>query len=113
MTTCGAENASHRTRARKEMFSRHAKTAVMALNLVNDTLIKRLNRISAAIDKEENNEELEIREMTRLFDVAVKIERVSRGEPAEGGEINDPLQDLLDEFRKQYDRLPKEPDDPA
>jgi hypothetical protein len=48
-----------------------------------------------------------------LFDISVKIERISRGEPAEGGDINDPLQELLDEFRKQYDSPPKEPDDRA
>src|SRR5439155_5828340 len=60
---------------RREMVSRHARIAVLGQNLV----VKGMEKLVA--DVEQGKRDLSASDASRLLDVAVKIERLSRGEP--------------------------------
>jgi hypothetical protein len=66
---------------RKDMVSRHAKIAVLSQTLV----VKGIEKLVAEI--EQGKRDLSASEASRLLDVAVKIERLSRGEPTEISEL--------------------------
>ena len=66
---------------RREMVSRHAKIAVLGQNLV----VKGIEKLVA--DVEQGKRDLSASDASRLLDVAVKIERLSRGEPTEISEL--------------------------
>lgn len=57
--------------ARREMVERHAKTAMM----FQQKILERMRNLNPA--------ELSTSDMIKWFDIAVKIERLSRGEPRE------------------------------
>jgi len=63
------------------MLSRHAKIAVLGQNLV----VKGIEKLVA--DVEQGKRDLTASDASRLLDVAVKIERLSRGEPTEISEL--------------------------
>ena len=66
---------------RKEMVSRHAKIAVLSQNLV----VKGIEKLVSEV--EQGKRDLSASDASRLLDVAVKIERLSRGEPTEISEL--------------------------
>src|SRR2546427_6116994 len=66
---------------RKDMTTRHAKIAVLGQNLV----VKGIEKLVA--DVEQGKRDLSASDASRLLDVAVKIERLSRGEPTEISEL--------------------------
>jgi hypothetical protein len=66
---------------RKDMLSRHAKIAVLGQNLV----VKGIEKLVA--DVEQGKRDLTASDASRLLDVVVKIERLSRGEPTEISEL--------------------------
>jgi hypothetical protein len=98
------EEDKRREKERREMADRHAKIAVLGQNIV----VKGVEKLLA--DMEQGKRDPSASDLSRLLDVAVKVERLSRGVPTEISQRNaDPLQDLLDEFRKQ--REPETPPD--
>jgi len=66
---------------RKDMLTRHGKIAVLGQNLV----VKGIEKLLA--DVEQGKRDLSASDASRLLDVAVKIERLSRGEPTEISEL--------------------------
>jgi len=66
---------------RKDMVTRHAKIAVLSQNLV----VKGIEKLVA--DVEQGKRDLTASDASRLLDVAVRIERLSRGEPTEISEL--------------------------
>ena len=68
-------------RERKDMLTRHGKIAVLGQNLV----VKGIEKLLA--DVEQGKRDLSASDASRLLDVAVKIERLSRGEPTEISEL--------------------------
>lgn len=96
-------------KALDEMKDRHAKLGSMALTLVQDSLVKKLRRISQELKEGQIPDELHTGEMTRLLDIAVKVERLSRGEAAEEGPLNDPMKELIDQMRQINASTPKDP----
>jgi len=66
---------------RKDMVSRHAKIAVLSQNLV----VKGIEKL--VTDVEQGKRDLTASDASRLLDVAVRIERLSRGEPTEISEL--------------------------
>jgi hypothetical protein len=66
---------------RKEMVNRHAKIAVLGQNLVVKGIEKLLSEV------EQGKRDLSASDASRLLDVVVKIERLSRGEPTEISEL--------------------------
>jgi len=76
--------------------------------LGQNIVVKGVEKLLA--DMEQGKRDPSASDLSRLLDVAVKVERLSRGVPTEISQRNaDPLQDLLDEFRKQ--REPETPPD--
>src|SRR2546426_5868250 len=84
---------------RREMVSRHAKIAVLGQNLV----VKGIEKLVA--DVEQGKRDLSASDASRLLDVAVKIERLSRGEPTEiselGGSDEHPIRVNLEDRARQ------------
>ena len=84
---------------RRDMVSRHAKIAVLGQNLV----VKGIEKLVA--DIEQGKRELTASDASRLLDVAVKIERLSRGEPTEisevGGSDDHPIKVSVEERARQ------------
>jgi len=66
---------------RKDMLTRQWKIAVLGQNLV----VKGIEKLLA--DVEQGKRDLSASDASRLLDVAVKIERLSRGEPTEIAEL--------------------------
>ena len=88
-----------REKERKDMATRHAKIAVLGQNLV----VKGIEKLVA--DVGQGKRDLSASDASRLLDVAVKIERLSRGEPTEiselGGSDEHPIRvNLEDRARK-------------
>ncbi len=81
------------------MVSRHAKIAVLSQNLV----VKGIEKLVAEV--EQGRRDLSASDASRLLDVAVKIERLSRGEPTEiselGGSEERPLKLSIEERARQ------------
>jgi hypothetical protein len=69
---------------RKDMLSRHAKIAV----LVQSLAVKATEKLIAQV--EQGNGDLTASEVSRLLDVGVKVERLSRAEPAQMPELEQP-----------------------
>src|SRR5437773_8905420 len=88
-----------REKARKDMATRHAKIAVLGQNLV----VKGIEKLVA--DVEQGKRDLTASDASRLLDVAVKIERLSRGEPTEiselGGSDERPIRVNLEDRARQ------------
>jgi hypothetical protein len=88
-----------REKERRDMVSRHAKIAVLGQNLVVKGIEKLLRLI------EEGERELSASDASRLLDVAVKVERLSRGEPTEiselGGSDEHPVRVNIEERARQ------------
>jgi len=86
-------------RERKEMVKRHAKIAVLGQNLV----VKGLEKLVAEI--EDGSRRATASDLSRLLDVAVKVERLSRGEPTEiselGGSDEHPVRVNLEDRARQ------------
>jgi len=84
---------------RKDMLTRHGKIAVLGQNLV----VKGIEKLLA--DVEQGKRDLSASDASRLLDVAVKIERLSRGEPTEiselGGSDEHPIKVNLDDRARQ------------
>jgi hypothetical protein len=84
---------------RRDMVSRHAKIAVLSQNLVVKGIEKMLGQI------EQGEKELSASAASRLLDVAVKVERLSRGEPTEiselGGSDEHPVRVNIEERARQ------------
>jgi len=84
---------------RRDMVSRHAKIAVLSQNLV----VKGIEKLVAEV--EQGRRDLSASDASRLLDVAVKIERLSRGEPTEiselGGSEDRPLKLSIEERARQ------------
>ncbi len=84
---------------RRDMVSRHAKIAVLSQNLV----VKGIEKLVAEV--EQGRRDLSASDASRLLDVAVKIERLSRGEPTEiselGGSEERPLKLSIEERARQ------------
>ena len=66
---------------RREMMKRHAKLAVLSQNVVVKGIEKLLGEI------EQGNRSPTASDLGRLLDVAVRVERLSRGEPTEISEL--------------------------
>ena len=83
----------------KDMLSRHAKIAVLGQNLV----VKGIEKLVA--DVEQGKRDLTASDASRLLDVAVKIERLSRGEPTEiselGGSDEHPIRVNIEDRARQ------------
>jgi hypothetical protein len=75
------EDRLRQEKERKEMVSRHAKIAVLSQNLV----VKGIEKLVSEV--EQGKRDLSASDASRLLDVAVKIERLSRGEPTEISEL--------------------------
>src|SRR5438132_2063643 len=84
---------------RREMVSRHARIAVLSQNLV----VKGIEKLVAEV--EQGRHDLSASDASRLLDVAVKIERLSRGEPTEiselGGSDEHPIRVNLEDRARQ------------
>jgi len=84
---------------RKDMLTRHGKIAVLGQNLV----VKGIEKLLA--DVKQGKRELSASDASRLLDVAVKIERLSRGEPTEiselGGSDEHPIKVSVEERARQ------------
>jgi len=84
---------------RKDMLTRHGKIAVLGQNLV----VKGIEKLLA--DVEQGKRDLSASDASRLLDVAVKIERLSRGEPTEiselGGSDEHPIKVNLEDRARQ------------
>jgi hypothetical protein len=84
---------------RRDMVSRHAKIAVLSQNLV----VKGIEKVVAEVER--GKRDLSASDASRLLDVAVKIERLSRGEPTEiselGGSEERPLKLSIEERARQ------------
>jgi hypothetical protein len=84
---------------RRDMLSRHGKIAVLGQNLV----VKGIEKLLA--DVEQGKRDLSASDASRLLDVAVKIERLSRGEPTEiselGGSDEHPIKVNLEDRARQ------------
>jgi hypothetical protein len=84
---------------RKDMLTRHGKIAVLGQNLV----VKGIEKLLA--DVEQGKRDLSASDASRLLDVAVKIERLSRGEPTEiselGGSDNHPIKVSVEDRARQ------------
>jgi hypothetical protein len=82
------------------MLDRHARLAMLAQSLALDTLRKRLQEA-----QEDPTKMLSVSDTSRLLDVAVKLERLSRGEPtalAEMGSSADrPLRVTVEETARK------------
>jgi hypothetical protein len=63
------------------MVKRHAKIAVLGQNLV----VKGIEKLIA--ETENGRRSVTASDLSRLLDVAVKVERLSRGEPTEISEL--------------------------
>src|SRR5437762_9550358 len=66
---------------RKDMVKRHAKIAVLGQNLV----VKGMEQLIAEI--EDGSRRATPSDLSRLLEVAVRVERLSRGEPTEISEL--------------------------
>jgi len=81
------------------MVSRHDKIAVLSQNLV----VKGIEKLVAEVVQ--GRRDLSASDASRLLDVAVKIERLSRGEPTEiselGGSEERPLKLSIEERARQ------------
>jgi len=84
---------------RKDMLTRQWKIAVLGQNLV----VKGIEKLLA--DVEQGKRDLSASDASRLLDVAVKIERLSRGEPTEiselGGSDEHPIKVNLEDRARQ------------
>jgi len=84
---------------RKDMLTRHGKIAVLGQNLV----VKGIEKLLA--DVEQGKRDLSASDASRLLDVAVKIERLSRGEPTEiselGGSDEHPVKISIEDRARQ------------
>jgi hypothetical protein len=84
---------------RKDMVVRHGRIAVLGQNLV----VKGIEKLLA--DVEQGKRDLSASDASRLLDVAVKIERLSRGEPTEiselGGSDDHPIKISVEERARQ------------
>jgi hypothetical protein len=84
---------------RKDMLTRHGKIAVLGQNLV----VKGIEKLLA--DVEQGKRDLSASDASRLLDVAVKIERLSRGEPTEiselGGSDEHPVRVRIEDRARQ------------
>ena len=84
---------------RKDMLTRHGKIAVLGQNLV----VKGIEKLLA--DVEQGKRDLSASDASRLLDVAVKIERLSRGEPTEiselGGSDDHPIKVSVEDRARQ------------
>jgi chromatin segregation and condensation protein Rec8/ScpA/Scc1 (kleisin family) len=69
---------------RREMHKRHAKIAVLGQNVV----VKGIEKLLA--DLEQGNRKPTASDLGRLLDVAVKVERLARGEPSDSHEVAGP-----------------------
>ena len=88
---------------RKDMLTRHGKIAVLGQNLV----VKGIEKLLA--DVEQGKRDLSASDASRLLDVSVKIERLSRGEPTEiselGGSDEHPISvNIQDRARQAVER---------
>jgi hypothetical protein len=63
---------------RREMHKRHAKIAMLGQNIV-------VKSMEAVAQKAQEGQEPNLGDVTRLFDVSVKVERSARGESEDGG----------------------------
>jgi hypothetical protein len=89
---------------RKDMLTRHGKIAVLGQNLV----VKGIEKLLA--DVEQGKRDLSASDASRLLDVSVKIERLSRGEPTEiselGGSDEHPVRvNIEDRARQAVERV--------
>ena len=86
-------------RERKDMVKRHAKIAVLGQNLV----VKGIEKLIAEI--EDGSRRATASDLSRLLDVAVRVERLSRGEPTEiselGGSDEHPVRLNIEERARQ------------
>jgi hypothetical protein len=93
------EDRLRQEKERREMVSRHAKIAVLGQNLV----VKGIENLLGLI--EQGKKELSASDASRLLDVVVKVERLSRGEPTEiselGGSAERPLKLSIEERARQ------------
>jgi len=84
---------------RKDMLTRHGKIAVLGQSLV----VKGIEKLIA--DVNQGRRCLSASDASRLLDVAVKIERLSRGEPTEiselGGSDEHPIRVSVEERARQ------------
>jgi hypothetical protein len=84
---------------RKDMLTRHGKIAVLGQNLVVKGIEKLLD------DVKQGKRDLSASDASRLLDVAVKIERLSRGEPTEiselGGSDEHPIKINIEDRARQ------------
>jgi len=84
---------------RKDMLTPHGKIAVLGQNLV----VKGIEKLLA--DVEQGKRDLSASDASRLLDVAVKIERLSRGEPTEiselGGSDEHPVRVRIEDRARQ------------
>lgn len=67
---------------RRQMAKRHASIAVLGQNLVVSSLQRTVEELTQNPEKK-----LSIRDVTHLLDIAVKVERLARGEPTEISEL--------------------------
>jgi hypothetical protein len=84
------------------MLTRHGKIAVLGQNLV----VKGIEKLLA--DVERGKRDLSASDASRLLDVAVKIERLSRGESTENHEVSGPGGgpiEITDARSKLFDKL--------
>jgi hypothetical protein len=93
------QNRLRQEKERKDMLTRHGKIAVLGQNLV----VKGIEKLLA--DVEQGKRDLSASDASRLLDVSVKIERLSRGEPTEiselGGSDEHPIKVNLEDRARQ------------
>ena len=89
-----------REKDRSIMLERHARLAMLGQSLVVDTLRKLLEEA-----QQDPTKKLSASDVSRLLEVSVKVERMSRGEPSEiselGGSANRPLRVSVEEMARK------------
>jgi hypothetical protein len=78
------EDRLQQEKERREMHKRHAKIAVLGQNVV----VKGIEKLLA--DLEQGNRNPTASDLGRLLDVAVRVERLARGEPSDSHEVAGP-----------------------
>lgn len=89
-----------REKDRLAMLDRHARLAMLGQSLALDTLRKRLQEA-----QEDPTKTLSMADVTRLLDISVRVERLSRGQPTEiselGGAADRPLRMRVEETARR------------